>query len=341
MQNLLVTGGAGFIGSHLVERLLEDGASVTVLDDLSSGSLANLGRVRSHPRFRFVRGSVTDRAALDEAAAGRDRIFHLAAVVGVRRAVEQAVDAQRNLLHGTESVLECARSFGLPVVLASSSEVYGKGVSVPFHEDDDLRLGSPAHARWGYGAAKAMGEFLARSYQDAFGVRVAVVRLFNTIGPRQASTGGMVVPRFVRQALRGEPMTVYGDGEQRRCFTDVRDTVEALVRLARVPEAYASVVNVGSDHEVRILDLAHEVRVHCESSSEVRIVPYREAYPRGFEDVRRRVPDLSRLERWTGFRPSRPLGDTLDWIVENEAGVDGRTPSRRGAEPVTSVAASR
>ena len=151
----------------------------------------------------------------------------------------------------------------------------------------------------------------------------------------------MVVPRFVRQALRGEPMTVYGDGEQRRCFTDVRDTVEALVRLARVPEAYASVVNVGSDHEVRILDLAHEVRVHCESSSEVRIVPYREAYPRGFEDVRRRVPDLSRLERWTGFRPSRPLGDTLDWIVENEAGVDGRTPSRRGAEPVTSVAASR
>lgn len=319
MAKILVTGGAGFIGSHLVERLLADGVEVRVLDDLSSGRLDNLATVLGHPNLRFVRGSVTDAAMLASLAGGADWIFHLAAVVGVQRVVDAPLDAQRELLHGTEAVLECARTVRCGVLLASSSEVYGKGVRVPFDEEDDLRLGSPAHARWGYGAAKAMGEFLTRAYHEEHGVPAIVVRFFNTVGPRQTGQFGMVVPRFVRQALHGEPLTVYGDGEQRRCFTDVRDTVESVVSLWRQPQAVGQIINVGNDREIRIVDLARRVIEACASDSEIRLVPYATAYPRGgFEDIRRRVPSVERLEQLTGRRPLRSFDETLRWIIEVE-----------------------
>lgn len=333
MATILVTGGAGFIGSHLVDRLWRDGATVRVLDDLSSGLLENLSGPREfeRERFRFTLGSVTDRDALDEAAAGCDWIFHLAAVVGVRRVVEEPVEAQRNLLHGTEAVLECARRNGCGVLLASSSEVYGKGVRIPFHEDDDLRLGSPAHARWGYGAAKAMGEFLAKSYADTYDVPVIVTRFFNTVGPRQNGRFGMVVPRFVRQALGGAPITVYGDGAQQRCFTDVRDTVECLVRLWQCPEAIGEIVNIGNDREITILDLARRVLGACDSDSEIRCVAYDQVFPAGFEDVRRRVPDVTRLEQLTGYRPARDLDETLGWIVADARARLDRAASVTGS----------
>jgi len=321
MTRILITGGAGFVGSHLAERLVGEGDEVRVLDDLSGGSLANLSGLLDHPRFSFLRGSVVDARGLDEAAQGCRWILHLAAPVGVERAVREPAETWSSLVHGIETVLESAWRVGAGVLYTSSSEVYGRGVRTPFREEDDLVLGAPTALRWGYGAAKAMGEFLCGAYHRDRGVPMIVTRIFNTIGPRQSGRYGMVVPRFVAQAGEGKPVTVYGDGEQRRCFTDVRDTVEALVRLIRCREAIGSTFNVGSDREIRIAELAAAVVARCGERSEIVRVPYDRVYPPGFEDVRRRIPSLDRLERAVGFRPRRDLGESLDWILANRAGA--------------------
>jgi len=329
MRTILVTGGAGFIGSHLVERLLAEGAAVRVVDDLSSGRLENLGAVRRDPRLVVRVASVEDRDELRSLAGGVDWIVHLAAVVGVRPAVERPATTQTSLLRGIESVLDAARDTGASVFLASSSEVYGGAARVPFREEEELRLGPAERVRFGYGAAKAMGEFLAQAYAREHGVRGIAGRFFNTVGPRQTGRFGMVVPRFVEQALAGEPLTVYGDGRQRRCFTDVRDTAEAIVRLLDAPDAVGRVVNVGSDRELSIRELADRVIERSGRRSEIRFLSYEEVYPSGFAEVRRRIPCLERLERLTGFRPSRPFDETLDSVIRS---IRERRPALRAPE---------
>jgi UDP-glucose 4-epimerase len=337
-MSILVTGGAGFVGSHLSERLIEDGEEVRVVDDLSSGSLDNLATIREHPRFTFTEDTVLDLETLEKTAAGCRWIFHLAAVVGVERAVREPVATLSSLVHGVEAVLECARRVGAGVVLTSSSEVYGRGAGIPFREEDDLVLGPPERVRWGYGACKAIGEYLASSYHRDHGVPVIITRLFNTIGPRQTGRYGMVVPRFLEQAAAGRPVTVYGDGLQRRCFTDVRDTVDGLVRLHRCETAVGSTFNVGNDQEIRIIDLARRIAARFGDRSRIVHLAYDRVYPEGFEDVLRRVPCVDRLEETTGFRPRRDLEETLDWLIESSEGL---TPSQDRSPAVAAASARR
>jgi UDP-glucose 4-epimerase len=307
----LVTGGAGFIGSHLVERLLADGARVTVLDDLSTGSLDNLAAVARHERFDFRLGSVTDAALVAELVDRHEIVVHLAAAVGVRLVVEQPVRTIETNVRGSETVLEAAARESKLVLLASTSEVYGKSTKVPFAESDDLVLGPTSHSRWSYACSKALDEWLALAYAHERGTPVVVARLFNTVGPRQTGRYGMVLPTFARQALAGEPLTVHGTGGQSRCFAHVRDVVEALVRLLATPAAVGEVFNVGADEEVTIERLAELVRAAAGSSSPIRHLSYEEAYARGFEDMPRRVPDVAKLERTIGFRPRTSLAEIV------------------------------
>ncbi|HEX9800197.1 MAG TPA: NAD-dependent epimerase/dehydratase family protein [Thermoanaerobaculia bacterium] len=314
----LVTGGAGFIGSHLVERLLADGAHVSVLDDLSTGSLENLAAIVDHPRFDHRIGSVTDAPLVAELVEGADLVVHLAAAVGVRLVVERPVRTIETNVRGTEVVLDAVAREGKPVLLASTSEVYGKSTKVPFAESDDLVLGPTSHSRWAYACSKALDEWLALAYARERGTRVVVARLFNTVGPRQTGRYGMVLPTFARQALAGEPLTVHGTGGQSRCFAHVRDVVEALVRLLAAPAAVGEVFNVGTDEEVTVERLAEMVRDAAGSASPIRHLSYEEAYARGFEDMPRRVPDVSKLERTIGFRPRIPLATIIADVVADQ-----------------------
>jgi UDP-glucose 4-epimerase len=311
----LVTGGAGFIGSHLVERLLGEGHEVAVLDDLSTGRLDNLDAVRDHPGLRVASGSVTDEALVAALAAGAEVVYHLAAAVGVRLILEQPVRTIETNIVGTDVVLRVAGRTGARVVLASTSEVYGKSDRVPLAEEDDRVLGPTTRSRWSYACSKAIDEFLALAYHHERGLPVVILRYFNTVGPRQTGRYGMVVPRFVRQALDGAPITVYGDGGQSRAFTDVEDAVGATLALSRCPAALGQVVNVGSPHEVTIGALAERVRTLCDSRSPVVRVPYDAAYEPGFEDLRRRVPSLRRAEALVGYRPAVPLDETLRRVI--------------------------
>ncbi len=311
----LITGGAGFIGSHLAERLLAEGDRVVLLDDLSSGGLHNIEHLLASPRVSFCRGSAQDPQLLAELLADCDGVFHLAASVGVRQVVEQARRVLDNNLACTHAVLKATSSQRKLLVYASSSEVYGKGCGRPFHEDDDLVIGSTRVARWGYACSKAMGEWLALAHQRETGMPLWIVRLFNTVGPRQSGRHGMVLPRLVEQAVRNEPMTVYGDGQQTRCFAHVQDVVQAMATLARRPQASGQVVNVGNDVEVTILALARLVRRLANSSSAIRAVPLGEAYPVGFEEIPRRIPDLGRLRRLLGEVPATPLADIVGEVV--------------------------
>ena len=317
-QTFLITGGAGFIGSHLAERLLAAGHRVFALDDLSSGNLANLAEVQGQERFRLARASIREPVALDRLASEADVIVHLAAAVGVRMIVERPVHTIETNVMGTEAVLQAALRYGCRVLLASTSEVYGKGSRIPFAEDDDVLLGPTSRNRWSYAAGKMVDEFLGLAYHAEHGLDVVPFRLFNTVGPRQSGRYGMVVPRLVRQALANEPMTVHGDGEQSRCFCDVRDVCMALEALAACPSAPGRVFNVGGTEEVSIRTLAEKIRAIAGSTSEIRLVPYSEAYPPGFEDMRRRVPDLSRVQAAIGWRPQRTLDDILRGVVEHE-----------------------
>ncbi len=317
-MTVLITGGAGFIGSHLAERCLKQGWAVRVLDDLSTGAVENLAHLADCEAFTFVHGSVLDRRLLDEMMEDCDFVFHLAAAVGVRLILDSPVRTMATNIHGTEAVLAAAAPARVPVIVASTSEVYGKSTAIPFREDGDLVLGATTKARWSYATSKALDEFLAMAYWSHHRVPATVVRFFNTVGPRQTGRYGMVLPTFVRQALKGEPITVYGSGEQKRCFGYVGDVVEMLVRLAATPGIAGEVINIGNDCEITINDLAQLVKTVSGSSSPVVHVPYAVAYGAGFEDMERRVPCLEKLALLAGCRPETPVESIVRAVVEDE-----------------------
>ena len=315
----LITGGAGFIGSHLAEHLLAAGHSVVALDDFSTGRLDNIRHLLEHPerrdRFSLIRGGVEDAQTVNLAASDCDAVFHLAAAVGVQLIADEPVRTIRSIVHGTEVVLEACNRWRRPVLVTSSSEVYGKGTRVPFREDDDIAIGPTVHARWCYAYAKGIDEFLALAYHRQFGLPAVVVRLFNTVGPRQVGHYGMVLPRFVDRALAGEALPVAGDGTQTRCFCHVEDVVRCLVDLMAEPSATGRVFNVGSDEEVSIAELARRVIERAGGGGEVEMLPYEKVYGQRFEDVMRRVPDLSRVREAVGFERRYDLDAIIDAVV--------------------------
>lgn len=317
-MKVFITGGAGFIGSHLATRFLDRGDRVLLLDDLSTGSMDNLAHLAGRDGFEYRIGSALDVPLVTECLDRCDATVHLAAAVGVRLIVERPVHTIETNIRATEVVLAAAAKKQKPVLLASTSEVYGKSAKIPFAEEDDLQLGPTTHSRWAYACSKALDEWLGLAYHREKKVPVTVVRFFNTVGPRQTGRYGMVLPNFAAQALTGEPITVYGDGSQSRCFGHVQDAVEALLRLLATPASVGGVFNVGSDEEVTILRLAEMVRDAAGSRSEIRLVPYAEAYAEGFEDMQRRVPDLAKLERTIGFRPRTPLATIITDVVADQ-----------------------
>jgi UDP-glucose 4-epimerase len=323
MNQILVTGGAGFIGSHLVERLLGDGHAVVVVDDLSTGSLENLRTVQGHPRLRFIQSKISSCSELPQLVAQAEAIYHLAAAVGVELVVKSPIHVLETNLHETEVLLEAAAARQVPTLLASTSEVYGKSHRAAFDEEDDLLIGPPHQLRWSYACSKLMDEFLALAYAKEQAMPVIITRLFNTVGPRQTGCHGMVLPRFIAAARRGEPLRVFGDGQQSRCFCYVMDTVEALVRLQNSPAARGEIFNVGSTEEVSILDLARLVIETLGSKSKVELVPYSEAYAPGFDDMRRRKPVTEKLARVTGFRPATALREIIRRTAPGQDSVPG------------------
>jgi len=335
----LLTGGAGFIGSHLSEGLLKRGDEVFVLDDLSTGSVENIRHLKSNDRFHYFFDSITNKQLLAELVDESDVIFHLAAAVGVRLIVESPVRTLETNVYGTQLVLDAASKKKKLVVTASTSEVYGKSEKVPFREDADLVLGATMMSRWSYAASKALDEFLALSYWRERKQPVLIARFFNTVGPRQIGRYGMVLPNFVRQALDGKPITIFGTGEQSRCFCDVRDTIEALLRLLATDKSVGEVVNIGTDEEVTINRLAQVVKERTKSESPISHIPYDQAYEPGFEDMQRRVPSLEKLQRLIGFRPRTPLTEIVDRVVDHfQKKPDIGLPSSAGQMP--SAAAS-
>lgn len=311
MTHFLITGGAGFIGSHLAERLLADGHQVTALDNLSTGSLANVAALEGYPAFKLVVDTVTDEPILDRLASQAEVIVHLAAVVGVRLVVEAPVQTITTNVGGTEAVLRAARRYRVKTLLASSSEVYGKGIQAPFREEDDVRLGPTSRVRWAYAASKMVDEFLGLAYCQEYKLPVVPFRLFNTVGPRQTGSYGMVMPRFVGAALAGRPLSVHGDGSQTRCFCHVADVVRAICALVDEPRAVGQVFNVGATEEISILALAQRVIELLSSRSEIAFIPYQEAYGAGFEDMARRIPDTARIRQLTGWQPVHSLDDII------------------------------
>jgi UDP-glucose 4-epimerase len=318
LQNILITGGAGFIGSHCCERFLAQGHAVVAIDDLSTGSIENIRALRPNPKFQFVRETIFNAQVMDRLCSQADMVIHLAAAVGVKLIVENPVHTINTNVRGTEIVLNTANRYGCKVLLASTSEVYGKGVKAPFEEDDDCLIGATTHSRWAYAASKTVDEFLALAYHRQFGLPVVVMRFFNTIGPRQTGEYGMVVPRLVRRALRNEPLEVHGDGEQTRCFVDVDDTLDAVAGLAQHSEAIGQVFNVGSREEISINRLAQMVIDLTDSRSEIRHIPYDQAYAPGFEDMRRRAPSIEKIGRLLGYRPKYTLEQSLLRVIEFE-----------------------
>ena len=318
----LITGGAGFIGSHLAEYLLDSGHRVAVLDNLSTGRFENISHLVERPGFSFAIASITDTPVLDRLASESDVIVHLAAAVGVRLVVDQPVQTIETNIIGAEAVLKAAARYRSKVLIASTSEVYGKGLRVPFREDDDVVLGPTSRNRWAYAASKMVDEFLALAYHQKYDLPVVIARLFNTVGPRQTGRYGMVIPRFVGQALANEPITVYGDGSQSRCFCDVSDTVRALTALLENDDAVGRIFNVGSTAEITILDLARRIKNLLDSNSPIEFIPYEKAYAPGFEDMQRRVPDTMRITQLTGWHPRLGLDDILlrvaDWQRSNK-----------------------
>lgn len=318
MPRALITGGAGFIGSHLAEYLLKEGWRVQIIDDLSTGSVRNVEGLLQHPRFSYVWDTVLNRSRMLELVDWSDVVFHLAAVVGVRLIVEKPVYTIQTNIRTTEIVLElCARK-GKPVLITSTSEVYGKLAKTKFHEEDDLVLGATSKFRWSYAASKIIDEFLAKAYYKEYNLKVVIVRLFNTIGPRQTGRYGMVVPRFVRQALQGKPITVYGDGSQKRSFTWVGDVIWAMLQLIQHPKAYGEIFNIGHTKEITILELARLIKEKIQSASPIVFIPYEKAYSPGFEDMPRRLPDLQKIRSLIGYRPTKDLPEMLDEIIAYE-----------------------
>ena len=316
-MHAFITGGAGFIGSHLAEALLDQGHQVTVLDDLSTGSIENIQHLKERPGFKYVIDTVTNEPVLAELIDGADVVFHLAAAVGVKLIVEAPVHTIETNVHGTEVVLKHANKKKKLVVIASTSEVYGKSTDVPFHEDADLVMGPTPKHRWAYACSKAIDEFLALAYWKERKLPVIIVRFFNTVGPPQTGRYGMVIPNFVRQGLAGQPITVHGDGTQTRSFGYVGDVVDALLRLVSEPRAVGEVFNVGNNQEISILELAEKVRALTGGRSEIVTVPYDQAYEAGFEDMPRRVPDLTKIAHLVGYEPKVGLDEILVRVVDH------------------------
>ncbi len=317
-MNVFITGGCGFIGSHLTERLLDRGDRVQLLDDLSTGSMQNIAHLVGRPGFSYRIGSALDVPLVTELVDSADVTVHLAAAVGVKLIVERPVHTIETNVRATEVVLGAAARKKKLVVVASTSEVYGKSMSIPFREDQDLQLGPTSHSRWAYACSKALDEWLALAYLRERGVPVIITRFFNTVGPRQTGQYGMVLPNFAAQALRHQPITVYGSGDQSRCFGHVRDAVEALLRLMALDVAVGEVFNIGATHEISIRALAEQVRSAADSRSEIVLLPYGEVYAAGFEDMMRRVPDVAKLERVTGFRPQTSLEVIIRDVVDDQ-----------------------
>lgn len=315
MTHALITGGAGFIGSHLAEYLLAQGQQVTVIDNLSSGQFQNIEHLVGRAGFRYAIEDIRNIHVIDRLVSECDIIYHLAAAVGVQKIINEPINTIEVNIGGTEIILQTARRYRKKVMIASTSEVYGKGVKFPFQEDDDSVMGPTTRNRWAYAASKAIDEFLALAYHKEIGLPVVIFRLFNTVGPRQTGQYGMVVPRFVQWALANEAIRVYGDGEQQRCFCNVRDVVDAIYRLSLSPEAVGQVFNIGSDEEVSIMQLAQRVRERARSQSEIVLVPYEQAYEPGFEDFRRRIPGIAKIGQVVGWEPATPLNQTLDEII--------------------------
>ncbi len=316
MTKSLITGGAGFIGSHLAERLLEDGDEVTVIDDLSTGSYDNIVHLEGNPRFRYVIDSILNESVMADLVGECDIVYHLAAAVGVEYVIDNILKSLQINIRGTEIVLEQANLGKKKVVLFSTSEVYGKSNSLPFKEDQDRLMGPTIIHRWSYAVTKALDEILALAYYREKKLPVVVVRCFNTCGPRQTGQYGMVLPRFVRQALLGQPLIVYGDGKQTRCFTSVSDVVDAVLALAKEEKAIGSIFNIGSDHEISIHDLAERVIELTGSPSKTELLPYDKAYEEGFEDMRRRVPDLTRIHETIGYKPKVNLDSLIRSVIK-------------------------
>ena len=315
-MRVLITGGAGFIGSHLSDAYLGRGDEVFIVDDLSTGSFGNIEHLKDHPRFHYRIDSVHNRPVTAELVDQCDVIFHLAAAVGVKLIVESPVRTIETNVHGTEVVLSLASKKKKKVLVASTSEVYGLSAEIPFREDGNLVMGATTKGRWSYACSKAIDEFLALAYWREKKLPTVIVRLFNTVGPRQTGQYGMVIPTFVKQALSGRPITVYGSGEQSRCFCYVGDIVGALMKLMDDESAVGEVFNVGSDQEITILDLARKVKELTKSKSEIAFVPYDEAYEEGFEDMPRRIPDISKVNRQVGFQPEKSLDGILESVIE-------------------------
>jgi len=316
-MRVLITGGAGFIGSHLAEALLAAGHQVSVIDDLSTGAFDNIAHLKGRPGFRYTIDTIMNEPVLGELVDQCDAVYHLAAAVGVRLIVEAPVRTLETNVQGTEVVLKAAAKKQRPVVIASTSEVYGKSEAVPFREDGDIALGPTVKHRWAYACSKALDEFLALAYWKEKRLPVIIVRFFNTVGPRQTGRYGMVIPNFVRQALAGEPITVFGDGTQTRCFTYVGDVVGALAEIVTREAAYGGVYNVGNTEEVSIRELAERVKALTKSASPIVNIPYDQAYESGFEDMPRRVPDLAKIRALIGYEPRVTLDETLRLVIEH------------------------
>src|SRR5438128_904715 len=316
MPHYLLTGGSGFIGSHLAERLLKDGHSLTILDDFSTGREANIAHLRSNPKLDLIRDTVENEQTAALVVSRADAIFHLAAAVGVKLVAEEPVRTIRTTIHGTEVVLEAAHTHGKPVLITSSSEVYGKGTRVPFREEDDVLMGATKFSRWCYAYSKGIDEFLGLAYHKQFELPVTIVRLFNTVGPRQVGMYGMVLPRFVSAALAAEPLKVHGDGNQTRCFSHVGDVVDALVTLTDTPAAVGQVFNLGGEEEVSINDLARRVVKLAGSNSPIEHVSYEQAYGHRFDDMPRRVPRLDRIRSVIGFSPRYGLDEVIRSVID-------------------------
>jgi UDP-glucose 4-epimerase len=315
MMQALITGGAGFIGSHLAEALLAWGQPVVVIDNLATGRIENIAHLIDHPDFRFVNETIHNETVMDRLVGECDLIFHLAAAVGVELIIRDPVRTIETNLIGTETVLRLARRYRRKVLIASTSEVYGKSDDLPFREDSDRVMGPTVKSRWAYAESKAMDEFLALAYHKQFGLPIVICRFFNTVGLRQTGTYGMVIPRLVKQAVNDQPLTVHGDGQQTRCFCNVKDTVRAVIALSREPKAIGEIFNVGSRDEITILDLARRIVARAGSRSDIKLIPYDQAYEAGFEDMRRRVPSIAKIAAAIGWQPTIALDQTLDEVI--------------------------
>ena len=315
-MKILITGGAGFVGSHLADKLINENHEITVIDDLSTGRYSNVEHLEGKDNFRLIIDTVLNEKLMEELVRETDRVYHMASAVGVRLIMEHPVKTIETIFRGTDVVLGFCSRYRKRVLVPSTSEVYGKGASVPFREDDDLLTGSTDKHRWAYACAKTLDEFLALAHWKETRLPVVVVRLFNTVGPRQTGQYGMVVPNFVKCAIRNEPLIVHGDGTQSRCFGHVLDVVEGLTKAMESPECFGQVINLGNDEEVTIKSLAEKAIAMTGSKSEIRYIPYDEAYGEGFEDMRRRVPSLEKAQRFIGYQPTRKLDDIINDVAD-------------------------